>query len=31
MDNAKYTSTPTATSTKLDQDLDGKPVNEKIY
>ena len=31
MDNAKQASTPMASSTKLDQDLDGKPVNVKTY
>jgi len=31
MENAKHASTPMASSTKLDQDLDGKPVNEKAY
>ena len=29
--NVKHASTPMASSSKLDQDLDGKPVNEKIY
>jgi len=31
MENAKHASTPMASSTKLDQDLDGKPLNEKTY
>ena len=31
MDNAKHANTTMASSTKLDQDLDGKPVNEKTF
>ena len=31
MHEAKHASTPMATSTKLDQDLNGKPVNDKTY
>jgi len=31
MHEAKHSSTPMAISTKLDQDLNGKPVNDKTY
>ena len=31
MDNAKHASIPMASIAKLDQDLEGKPVNEKTY
>ena len=31
IDNAKHASTPMASSTKLDQDPEGKPINEKLY
>jgi len=31
MDNVKHASTPMLSSTKLEQDLDGKPVNEKTH
>jgi len=31
MHEAKHASTSIATSTKLDQDPDGKPVNDRIY
>jgi len=31
LDHLKHASTPMASSTNLDQDLDGKPVNEKTY
>jgi len=31
MHESKHTSTPMTTSTKLDQDLNGKPVNDKTY
>jgi len=31
MDNVKHVSTPMASSTKIDQDLDGNYVKEKTY
>jgi len=31
MHEAKHASTPMGTSTKLDQDLNGKPINDKTY
>ena len=31
MEKVKHASTPMPSSTKLDQDLNGKPMNEKTY